>query len=140
MQLLPTGTVTATPRLPQQGPGFTRQTRPCDPKGQQCRLVRRPQSTGLSPGPSLRRLEFALLCTALGPGLRGRQGTALWKFTIGAQGPHVFREGGWEPQPVCPLLWKHRGPGWAFPDLTLQREGHPRPIQLYVAASPGCGV
>lgn len=130
-----------TTRLPQQGPGFTRQTRPCDPKGQQCRLVRRPRPTGLSPGPSLHRLEFApaLHCPGARPPRQARE--PLCGSSRSAPRAHTCSEKEAGSLSQCALCCgSTMGPGWAFPDLTLQREGHPRPTQLYVAASIGCGV
>lgn len=110
IQLHPTDTVTATPRAcPSRDQGSR------DRPGH---VTPRVSSAGWSGGPGQpafpRGLPFAgwnlpLLCAALGPASEAGKGAALWKFTIGAQGPHVFREGGWKPQPVCPLLWKHNG-------------------------------
>lgn len=117
-----------TVRLPQQGPGFTRQTRPCGPKGQQCRLVRRPRPTGLSPGPSLRRL-----CTALGPGLRGGQGSRSVEVHDRRPGPTRVpgRRLGASASVPCAVEAQGSRLGLSRPHPAAG--GHPSPTQLYVA-------
>lgn len=128
-------------RLPQRGPGFTRQTRPCDPKGQQYRPVRRPRPTGLSPGPSLRRLELApaLHCPGARPPRQARE--PLCESSRSAPMAHTCsgKEAGSLSQCAlcCGSTGVQAGP---FQTSPCSGRGTPAPPSSTWPPSTGCGV
>lgn len=119
-----------TARLPQQGPGFTRQTTPCDPKD---------QPAGLSKCPSFRRLELtpALHCPGAQP--PRRQGSCSAEVHDRRPGPTHAPRRRLEPQPQCALCGRTGVQAGPFQTSPCSGRGALSPTQLHIASrlAPG---